>query len=265
MPEPRATFDQVADTYDRERPRYPAALFDQLFSRLPAHPEVVEVGPGTGQATGSLLDLGARVTAVELGPRLAGRLGHNFPGRDELEIVVSSFEAVDLPRHAFDAVVSATAFHWITAPENLEKPSALLRPGGWLALIDTVQVDAPADRGFFERVQSIYDRYGESKGFVPAPAPEQATSRLWPDLEASPLYGETLLFRYRWDQTYRTSEYADLMRSYSNSQTMAERDREALIGEISQCIDQEFGGRVTRPLVMALTLARTSLAAPRAG
>jgi hypothetical protein len=154
--------------------------------------------------------------------------------------------------------VSATAFHWIAAPENLEKPHELLRPGGWLALIDTVQVTEPADHGFFERVQPIYDTYyGESKGFVPSPAPDHATNRLLPDLDASPLYGETFLFRYRWDQTYETSDYADLLRSYSTSHVLAEDDREALISEISQCVDREFGGRVTRPLVITLTLART--------
>jgi hypothetical protein len=155
-------------------------------------------------------------------------------------------------------VVSATAFHWVAAPENLEKPYQLLRPGGWLALIDTVQVAAPSDAGFFESVQPIYDRYGESKGFVPSPAPDQATNRLLPELEASPLYAETLLFRYRWDQTYTTPDYADLLRSYSTSQAMAEGDREALIAEISQCIDRAFNGRVTRPLVITLTLAGVS-------
>jgi SAM-dependent methyltransferase len=258
MPELRATFDHVADIYDRVRPQYPAALFDELFSRLPVRPDVVEVGPGTGQATGWLLDLGARVTAVELGARLASRLRHNFLSRDDLEIIVSSFEAVDLPSHSYDAVVSATAFHWVAAPENLEKPYKLLRPGGWLALIDTVQVAAPADQGFFERVQPIYDRYDEeSKGFAPAPEPDQATNPLLPELESSPLYTETSLFRYRWDQTYGTSDYEDLLRSYSTSQAMAEGDREAFIAEISQCIDREFDGRVTRPLVITLTLARS--------
>jgi SAM-dependent methyltransferase len=257
MAELRTGFDRVADIYDRVRPQYPAALFDELFSRLPVRPDVVEVGPGTGQATGSLLDRGARVTAVELGSHLADRLRQNFPSRSDLEVIVSSFEAVDLPSHSFDAVVSATAFHWVAAPENVEKPYELLRPGGWLALIDTVQVAAPSDRGFFERVQPIYDRFGESKGFVPAPAPDHATNRLLPELEASPLYAETLLFRYRWDQTYETSDYADLLRSYSTSQAMAENDRKAFIAEISQCIDHAFDGRITRPLVITLTLART--------
>jgi SAM-dependent methyltransferase len=239
------------------RPQYPGPLFDELFSRLPVRPEVVEVGPGTGQATGALLDRGARVTAIELGPHLADRLRRHFPKRDELEIIVSSFEAVDLPARSFDAVVSATAYHWVHRPENVEKPHELLRPGGWLALIDTVQVAAPSDDGFFERVQPVYDRFGESEGHLPPPEPDQATNRLLPEFEASPLYAETQLFRYRWDQTYATSDYADLVRSYSTSQAMAEEKREALIAEITRCIDREFDGRITRPLVITLALART--------
>jgi hypothetical protein len=111
---------------------------------------------------------------------------------------------------------------------------------------------------FFEQVQPIHNTYyGESKGFVPSPAPDHATNRLLPDLEASPLYAETFLFRHRWDQTYETPDYADLLRSYSTSHVLTEDDREALITEISQCVDHEFGGRVTRPLVITLTLART--------
>ena len=57
--------------YDRARPGYPDAVFEDLFARLPARPTIVEVGPGTGQATRQLLARGARVTAVELGPAMA--------------------------------------------------------------------------------------------------------------------------------------------------------------------------------------------------
>jgi SAM-dependent methyltransferase len=259
VPELRQCFDGVAELYDRIRPRYPAALFAELFSRIPAHPDVIEVGPGTGQATRSLLERGARVTAVELGPHLAKLLRRNLGSRQDLEIIVSSFETVDLPRHSFDAVVAATAYHWVTAPDNLERPSELLRPGGWLTLIDTVHVAAATDHGFFERVQPIYDRYGKTEGYLPPPAPDHATNQLLTGLERSALYEKTALFRYRWDQTYETADFADLLRSYSTSQAMEADAREALITEISACIDGEFNGRVTRPLVITLTMARTRL------
>ncbi len=51
----RLSFDEAADIYDLIRPSYPADLFDALFRALPAEPQVVDVGPGTGQATKDFL------------------------------------------------------------------------------------------------------------------------------------------------------------------------------------------------------------------
>ena len=69
----RATFDQAAELYDRARPRYPAALFDDLAGLTGIGPgsRVLEIGPGTGQATVTLAERGCRVVAVELGADLA--------------------------------------------------------------------------------------------------------------------------------------------------------------------------------------------------
>ena len=65
--EPRTSFNNVADIYHRIRPGYPPALFDDIFGLLPARPHVLEVGPGTGQATRDLLARGATVRAIEIG------------------------------------------------------------------------------------------------------------------------------------------------------------------------------------------------------
>ena len=52
----RASFDEVAELYDRARRGYPAALVDDLVgaARLQPGSRVVEIGPGTGQATRAL-------------------------------------------------------------------------------------------------------------------------------------------------------------------------------------------------------------------
>ena len=47
----RLSFNEAAEIYDRIRPAYPADLFDALFQMLRSEPEIVEVGPETGQAT----------------------------------------------------------------------------------------------------------------------------------------------------------------------------------------------------------------------
>ena len=76
----RATFDQDADAYDRSRPVAPDDVFDEVMRRASwsAGSTVVEIGPGTGQATRHLAARGLDVVAVELGPHLAERARANL-------------------------------------------------------------------------------------------------------------------------------------------------------------------------------------------
>jgi SAM-dependent methyltransferase len=253
--ERREGFDGVAQLYDWIRPTYPLALMDELFSRLPERPDVIEVGPGTGQATGSLLEHGARVTAVELGANMAARLRQNF-ANDRLQILVATFEDVVFAPHAFDAVVSATAYHWVDESARLAKPAELLRPGGWLAIIDTVHVAAASDGGFFARSQSVYAKYEVSSDNYQLPSPDEVTGFLGADLSGSSLFQPPLIFRYRWDQACSAAGYAKLLRTYSSTQALSESDREAFIADMTQLVLDEFDGKVTRPLVFALTMAQ---------
>ena len=103
----RLSFDEAAETYDEVRPSYPADLFDALFDLLPSEPEIVEVGPGTGQATKDLLARGASVHAIEIGPAMAAKLRSNLP-TDRLGVRVGDFEEVNIPTASADAVFSAT-------------------------------------------------------------------------------------------------------------------------------------------------------------
>jgi hypothetical protein len=65
----RATFDQVAELYNQARPAYPDALFSTLIQVTGLSPtaKVLEIGPGTGQATKALASYGYDITGVELG------------------------------------------------------------------------------------------------------------------------------------------------------------------------------------------------------
>jgi hypothetical protein len=66
------------------------------------------------------------------------------------------------------------------------------------------------------------------------------------------------LIRYRWDQTYTTASYVDLMRTYSHTQAMPATERSALLSDMSAFIDDEFEGSTTRPLVITLTMAQVT-------
>ena len=69
----RQTFDAAAARYDRVRPEYPGALYDDLVTLAGLTPgdHLLEVGCATGKATRPLARRGYRITCVELGAELA--------------------------------------------------------------------------------------------------------------------------------------------------------------------------------------------------
>lgn len=250
----RDGFDEVAELYDRVRPGYPDDLFDELAAALPRSPVVVEVGPGTGQATKGLVARGARVTAVELGAHLAAVLARNVPSVD---VVIGPFENVDLAPGSFDAVVAASSYHWVPPEARMTRPAALLRPGGHLALIANNQVASPVDRGFFDEVHHVFSRYGLPGTHDPVPTHEELVPRFVDEIVASPEFAEPSIHRYHWDQRYTARDYTELKRTDSNSRAMADPEaREAMLAEVEALIDSRYDGWIVRPLTASLVLAR---------
>jgi len=260
----RRGFDNVPEIYDRARPSYPAALFDDLLAYLDAPPgqlvRAVEIGPGTGKATASLLERGIEVTAVEIGAQLAAFLRNKFVGlkpdlRGELTVINAAFEDVVLEPASYDLVVSATAFHWVDPAVRLHKSHDALRPGGVISIIETNQIKADVDRGFFGPLHQIILKHRPGELWDDPPG-EDVTPAIYDELLASELFVGVELRRYRWDQTYSTAQYADLTRSFGGTQAMDHGAAEAMVAEISDLVDRGFGGSVTRPLVMTLVLGR---------
>jgi ubiquinone/menaquinone biosynthesis C-methylase UbiE len=128
-------FDAVAEAYDRERPSYPPELVEQACSigGLVPGSQVLEVGCGTGKLTEGLVARGLSVDAVDPGANMIA-LARRRAG-DAVRFHVGRFEDVELPEAAFDAVFSATAFHWVDPSVGWAKAARVLKPGGTLALL----------------------------------------------------------------------------------------------------------------------------------
>ena len=255
-----SAFDEVPEIYDRARPEYPAALFDDFFTYLRAkrdveHPAIVEVGPGTGQATRALLDRGARVTAVELGPSLAAFLARKYEANPALEVVTGAFEQLPVEEGRWDAVVSATAYHWVNQVARMQRPNALLVPGGVLAVIDTNQVKSDVDRNFFFRSHPIYLKYRPGEQLHEG-LPVDLVPPIYTQMQESGLFEDLQLWHYRWDQRYDADAYADLLLSYSNTQDMDPEPRAGLVADLRAMVAAEPDGVVIRPLVITLADGR---------
>ncbi len=212
--ERRATFDKVAELYDRARPRYPAALFEDLADLAGIGPgsRVLEIGPGTGQATLPLAERGCRVVAVELGPDLAALTRRNLARFPAVEVVTAAFEDWPLPPEPFDLVLAATAFHWIDPAVRVVKAADALRPGGALATVATHHVTG-GDESFFVEVQDCYVRWDPET--PPGGSPLRAAADIpssSEELDRSGRFGPATFRRYEWERHYTTAGYLRLPR-----------------------------------------------------
>jgi SAM-dependent methyltransferase len=253
----RETFDEAAELYDRVRPGYPEAVFDDLagLAGLRHGSRVLEVGCGTGQATLPLARRGYEVVAVELGGNLADVARRKVASFPAVEIVTAAFEAWMLPPTPFDAVVSATAFHWLDPAVRVGKAADALRPGGALAVIATHHVAGGTDP-FFAASQRCYERWmpGTPKD-LRLLAADDVPRRDAAELEAGGRFERVAVRRYERDLSYTTREYLDLLMSYSNHRALAPEARDRLLGCIRDLIDTRFDGRIAKRYLTELTVA----------
>lgn len=244
----RTTFGEDAELYDRIRPTYPRELFEDLARQvgvgpatgIDARPRVLEIGPGTGQATAALVERSWDITALELSPELAEVLQRKYP---TIEVVVADFDTWELRPGEYDLVISATAFHWLDPATRVARCVELLRPGGALAVISTHHVAGGSER-FFADVQTCYDKFTDD------PAAEQliAADDVQPDpagLADTGFFESVESRKYVWDATYSAAEYLGLLSSYSGHRALTSERRDRLYDCIGALIDRS-GGSVTK-------------------
>jgi SAM-dependent methyltransferase len=127
----RATsFGAAAGEYDRYRVGPPAEVVDRV---LPGGVQaVLDLGAGTGAMTRRLVGRAARVYAVDPDPRMTELLARSCPG---VEVSTGTAEHIPLPSDCVDAVVVASAWHWVEPVAAIPEIARILRPGGTLCIV----------------------------------------------------------------------------------------------------------------------------------
>ncbi|WP_217242704.1 class I SAM-dependent methyltransferase [Streptomyces sp. AC555_RSS877] len=252
----RDTFNEVAELYDRARPRYPRALVDELarVAGLGPGSRVLEVAPGTGQLTVPLAGFGCRITAVELGPAMAAVARRRLQGFPLVDVEVADFDQWRLPREPYDLVVCATAFHWLDPALRVRKPADALRPGGRLAVVTTEHV-AGGSTDFFAQAQRCYERWDPA---TPPGLRLQDQSDIAGDtgeLERGGRFENVVATRHLQDITYSADQYIDVLLTYSGHRALDEASREGLLACIRELIENRHGGSVTKRYLHELIVA----------
>ena len=107
-----------------------------LASRLPAGAPVLDLCCGSGEAAAPWLACGFSVTGLDVSPRALGLAAQRHP---ELRRVEGLAEDPPLESEQFEAIQISLALHEFTRSERqrvLQSAYRLLRPGGWLVIVD---------------------------------------------------------------------------------------------------------------------------------
>jgi SAM-dependent methyltransferase len=251
----KRTFNEVAGLYNEIRPRYPDALFEKLIELLDLQPRsrLLEIGPGTGQATRPLAKKGFEITAIELGADLAEVARYELQDYKNVQIITGAFEEIPLPERSFDLVFAATAFHWIEPSVRFRKAHNLLKNGGHLAIIHTYHTSDEKGDAFLYASQPIYDKYDFTDKHIRPEFPR--------DKDLKPTEIDESLFSLKYFQsfpvviTYNAKQFVKLLNTYSNHLVASQPVQQAFYGEMEALINEEFQGIVEKHFSMALTIA----------
>ena len=255
----RATFDTAADLYQRARPTYPPALFDDLIdiAQLLPGDHLFEVGCATGTATLPLAERGFRITAIELGTELAAAARQNLAGYSNVTVIDGDFETWIRPVGlSYDMVFAATAWHWIDPSVRYVKAYTMVRPGGHLAVWSATHVVPDGGDPLFHEIQDVYDEIGEGlPADVGFPRPGELDE---PDLEReSDGLFETVAIRHvDWETVYDAEGYIDLLNTFSGHIAMQPWQRDRLYGEIRRRVNARADPRLRRHWGAVLEVAR---------
>ena len=250
----RISFNQQADLYDDVRPTYPEELFNHLVNiiKLTPHSKLLEIGPGTGQATLPFAMRGYEIGAIELGPEMARKATTKLSRYKNVRLQVADFELIDLPLQSYDLIYAATAFHWISEAVGFKKSYDLLKPYAYLAIIHTEDVSDERGDEFFHLTKPLYDHY--------LPGGEDYRPPRIDQLKPMPL--NTQFFEladfsfFPMTMKYTTSRYIDLMSTFSPIIMMEDSERRLFLDGIRSIIDRDFGGSITRNIAITLNVLK---------
>jgi len=225
-----AAFDATARAYDRYRPRYPEALFDDLMALGGLRPgdSAVGIGAGTGIATLPLVARGLLVTAVEPAATMSELLKAKVGVA--VDVIEGRFEESGI-RMAVGLVAAFNSWHWVEPAVGVERLIELLRPGGVVALVWTEVISWGQDP-FGARLAEVtgqpwIGRLPEIVNSKDAVAGDDRVASLGPR-------------RHRFERTLTAQTFLDVTRTYGG------HPNDELLVQIEAVIDNEFNGAVTK-------------------
>jgi len=242
--EQRFVFDEVAELYERTRPRYPDSFVGAVCRRSCLSPgaRILEIGCGPAIATPGFAERGYAMVCLEPGPRMAELARRRLAGHADVSVVTTTFETWSAPPGAdgrFDLVLAAQSFHWVDPAVGFSKAAAVLRPEGSIAII--ANIPQPGESPVRATLDRVYASFGPAFAEHARASGVATRARLDELLDRAPEFGGVEVVRQIWTAQYDTAAYLALMETQSDHRMLPVETRRELLAAVAGAIDAHGG------------------------
>lgn len=200
------SFQSGAERFDRFRPNYPSEAVDLMVPE--GTQRILELGAGTGLLTQDLVKRVPEVVVVDPSEDMLSILSRRAPAAQQIH---GTAEFIRLPDNDVDAVVTATAWHWMDPVTTSAEVARVLKPGGQFAIVWNLEAAVP---GWHQSFAEIQPQSTATPGGMIAHA----------EFPTAP-FGPTVRHFIPWVRRFPTANLVDLYTTHSAYRVMSPTQR----------------------------------------
>ncbi|MDJ0593000.1 MAG: methyltransferase domain-containing protein [Pleurocapsa sp. MO_226.B13] len=250
-------YSDVAEAYDRTRPRYPSQLIERVgeIARLQPQKRVLEIGSGPGIASIELAKLGVELVGIE--PSLAAceiarRKCANY---SNVEFINTTFEEWKLTSQRFDAVIATTSFHWVTPEIRTRKSALALKNRGCLVLLWNTPPQPSYEIG--QKLTEVYQTHAPDLAFHESiENHQQNLDKFGQEIIDSGYFQDLVSEQMICQLNYTTDEYLTLLTTLSPYINLKPTQRHLLLAELKKVLQLNYGDRLELSYLSLFQIAR---------
>ena len=250
-------YSDVAQAYDRTRPRYPQKLFGKMIeiAKLQPPKKILEIGSGPGIASIEFAKLGIELLGIEPSLAACEIARHKCADYPQVKFVNSTFEEWTSTSQQFDAVVATTSFHWVTPEIRTRKSASALKDNGHLILLWNTPPE-PSDE-ILRSLSEVYQVYApELDSPENIQNHQQNLAKFGQEVVDSGYFGDLITESIISQVVYTIDEYLTLLTTLSGYIRLKSSQRRTLLDELRKVMQSKYGDRLELSYLSVLQMAR---------
>jgi SAM-dependent methyltransferase len=244
-PKKKSWYNQVAATYDRTRPRYPAMLINRVvkLAQFQSKANILEIGCGPGIATTEFAKLGLSMVCLEPSQSACELARSHCADYPDVEIINTTFEEWDLEIKKFDAILAATSLHWVDPEIRYQKTAAALKDRGLLILLWNTPPQPSYE--IHQMLAEVYQAYAPSLAkYEQSETHQRNLSHIGQAVINSGYFEDLVSEKFVCELTYSVDDYLALLSTLSPYIRLESQQRNSLFVGLKKVLQNNYGDRL---------------------